>query len=171
MKKTMLLLPTLASIALAQGNPPDSYYQSSNVVGIQSIGFYTEGPGYVIYPLGISCDCVSTTWEWDGKRWNKVVDPFSITDPGQFADGYEIGVNSAGVPVLCSVEVLVNQSAYAAAVTPPPFGVLFDQGVGTKWSAQWAWNGIPFNMHDEWDQYCDGAGPEEINAKLDTAPC
>jgi hypothetical protein len=69
MKKTILLLSTLASIALAADPncPPPSYYQSSNVMGIQSVGFYTQGSGYVIEPLVISCDCVSTTWEWSGK--------------------------------------------------------------------------------------------------------
>jgi hypothetical protein len=172
MKITLLLLSTtLASIALADdpNYPPPSYYQSSNVVGVQSIGFYTDGPGYVIYPLPISCDCTSTTWEWDGKRWSKVIDLFSITNPGQYATGYEIGVNAQGVPTQCSVLVLVNQSAYTAAVYPP--GALFDQGVGTKWSAGWAFQGIPINEHDQWEQYCDGAGPEEINAKLDVEPC
>ena len=175
MKKTMLLLATLTSIALAAdpNYPPPSYYQSSNVQGIQGNAFYTQGPGYVIEPLsGISCDCLNVTWEWDGKTWLKSPENFSISDPGQYADGYEIGVDPiSGLPKLCSVQVLVQEKTYTAAIIPPPLGVLFDQGIGSKWAADWAFQNIPFHRADQWEQYCDGAGPEEINPNLDAAPC
>lgn len=167
MKKTVLLLSTLGALAsIASADipaPPNSIYSMSQVMGVASAGFYTFGQDFVVEAFDISCTCLSTIWEWDGKRWSPVQDVF-IADAQPYVSTYIIGVNGA-----CQVAVLVDLNAYTTSTYT--FGGVYDPGIGTKWDVSWPWLGVVEKRRDQWEQYCDGAGPEEISPTTAPGQC
>jgi hypothetical protein len=164
MKKLLLISVGLLLPAITAFSQPPPEFTQSNVQGLGYISYST--PQDYITALTVTCDCVSKTWEWDGKRWNPVYDNFQA-NPVIYVTNYFL----PQPPGICQEFAVVEKQAsiVLSHVYLYPTGSVEDPGVGTRWKASWFFY-VPYVRSDDWREYCDGSA-QEYDRKVDDGLC